>query len=50
VTRGSSSRVEHYELLSGQGKVRVVVYRLENGQDVLDYIWQHLPEQVRQAQ
>jgi hypothetical protein len=47
VTRGSSSTVEYYELFSPRGKVVVVAYRLENGQQVFDYIWQHLPEQAK---
>jgi hypothetical protein len=50
VTRGSSSTVEHYELRASGSKVIVAVYRLENGQQVFDYIWQHLPEQVRVKQ
>ena len=42
VTRGSSSRVEHYELFSPKGKVVVAAYRLENGEAVMNYVWQHL--------
>ena len=52
VTRMSGSSTpmaEHYELASPKGKVIVAAYRLENGDQVLDYIWQHLPEQVRVA-
>jgi hypothetical protein len=47
VTRGSSSTVEHYELVSPKGKVVVAIYRLENGQQIFDTIWQHLPEKVK---
>jgi hypothetical protein len=47
VTRGSSARTEHYELFSAQGKVVVAAYRLENGDQVLDYIWQRLPEEAK---
>ncbi len=47
VTQGSSSTVEHYELHSPQGKVNVAAYRLEDGEAILDYIWQHLPEAAK---
>lgn len=52
ITRGKGGSVlsEHYELKHPNGKVIVAPYRLENGDQVLDYIWQHLPEQVRQPQ
>lgn len=43
VTRGSSSTVERFELLSPKGKVVIVVYRLVDGQAVFDFITQHLP-------
>jgi len=44
----TSNTTEHYELKSPKGKVLVVVFRLENGSQVLDYIWQRLPEQAKQ--
>ncbi len=51
ITRqGSATLSEHYELKYPKGKVVVAPYRLENGDQVMDYIWQHLPEQVRQPQ
>jgi len=49
VTQGSSSTVEHFDLHSPKGKVSVAAYRLENGDAVLDYIWQRLPEAAKQA-
>jgi hypothetical protein len=49
VTRGSSSTVEHFELRSSKGKVVVAAYRLVDGEQVLDYIWRHLPEQAKQG-
>ena len=49
VTRGSSTPVERFELKSRKGKVIVVVYRLVDGEKVLDYIWRHLPEQAKQG-
>ena len=49
VTRGSSSGVESFQLDSKQGKVSLVVYRLENGEQVFDYIWRHLPDAAKQA-
>ena len=49
VTRGSSSTVERFELQSSKGKVVVVAYRLVDGEQVLDYIWRHLPEQAKQG-
>jgi hypothetical protein len=47
VTQGSSSRVEHFELISPKGKVIVAAYRLEDGAQVMEYIWQHLPEAAK---
>jgi len=41
---------EHYELSGSQGKVVVAPYRLENGAQVFDYIWRHLPQAVREPQ
>ena len=45
----TGSKTEHYELSSLKGKVVVAIYRLENGAQVFEYIWQHLPEQVKRA-
>ena len=45
-----SVRTEKYELRHPQGKVDVVIYRLENGSQVFDYIWDHLPELTRNPQ
>ncbi len=47
VNRGSAG-IEKYELQYPQGKVDVVVYRLEQGQQVLEYIWKRLPDQIKQ--
>ena len=33
-----------------KGTVAVVVYRLQEGQQVLEYIWQHLPETIKAEQ
>ena len=41
---------EHYELRGSQGKVIVAPYRLENGSQVFDYIWQRLPPPIREPQ
>lgn len=41
---------ERYDLHSPKGTVAVVVYRLVNGAQVLDYIWQRLPESVKHTQ
>ena len=46
----TSNTTEHYELSSSEGKVIVVLYRLENGPQVFDYIWRHLPQRVREPQ
>ncbi len=40
-------RTEHYELRHAGGKVIVAEYRLENGPQVFEYIWRHLPEQAK---
>lgn len=37
---------ERYDLHYADGVVPIVVYRLENGPRVLDYILEHLPETV----
>jgi hypothetical protein len=41
---------EHYELRGSKGKVIVAPYRLENGSQVFDYIWQRLPQHIRETQ
>jgi hypothetical protein len=46
----TSNKTEHYELNSPKGKVIVVLYRLENGAQVFDYIWRRLPERIRAPQ
>ncbi len=48
VTRlNSGGTTVHYELKHPQGKVVVAVYRLQDGQQVFDYIWQRLPERAK---
>ena len=49
INRGAAT-TEHYELRYAKGKVVVAVYRLENGPQVFEYIWQHLPEQAKEPQ
>jgi len=46
----SGPGVVHYELKHPKGKVIVAPYRLENGDAVLDFIWERLPEQAKHAQ
>jgi hypothetical protein len=46
----TGAKTEHYELRHPKGKVIVAVYRLENGSQVFDYIWGHLPEQTKVLQ
>jgi hypothetical protein len=46
----SAAKTEHYELFHPGGKVIVAEYRLENGAQIMDYIWNRLPEQARKAQ
>ncbi len=45
----TSATTTHYELQSPKGKVVVAPYRLEDGDKVFDYVWQHLPEQAKKA-
>jgi hypothetical protein len=40
----------HYELKHSNGKVVVAAYRLVDGDTILDYVWQHLPDQAKQSQ
>jgi hypothetical protein len=51
-TAGSGSGVttERFELQSGQGNVYIVLHRLENGPEVLNYIWERLPVQAKPVQ
>ncbi len=44
---GSSSGVEHFEFSYPKGKLIVAAYRLEDGDRILDTIWQHLPESAK---
>lgn len=43
-------RTEHFELFHPGGRVVVAEYRLVDGSQVLDFIWNHLPEPVKQSQ
>ena len=47
VTRVQNTWVERYDLHSPKGKVAVVVYRLQNGPEVLAYIQQRLPDKIK---
>jgi hypothetical protein len=49
-TKVGSTRTEHFELASPKGKVVVAAYRLVSGENILNYIWQRLPERAKQAQ
>lgn len=49
-TKVGSTRTEHLELSFPKGRVVVAAYRLVNGEQVLSYIWQRLPERAKQAQ
>jgi hypothetical protein len=49
INRGAA-KTEHFELRHAGGKVVVAEYRLENGAQILDHLWNHLPEQVKRAQ
>ena len=46
----TNTKTEHYELSGYKGKVIVVLYRLEQGAQVFDYIWRRLPERVKAPQ
>ncbi|HET9906157.1 MAG TPA: hypothetical protein VFQ23_05940 [Anaerolineales bacterium] len=46
----TSTTTEHYELSGPNGKVVVAPYRLENGNQVFDFIWRRLPERIKQPQ
>lgn len=47
VSRTSSAGTVHFELFSPKGRVIVAPYRLEDGDAVLNYIWQRLPETAK---
>jgi hypothetical protein len=47
ITNVNGTVTERFELHSPQGKVPVVVYRMENGPQVLQYIWERLPESAK---
>ena len=49
VTKVQGTVTERYEFRSPKGVVPVVVHRLERGPEALQYIWDRLPEKVRQA-
>lgn len=44
---GTGPGMEHFELTHAKGRVVVAPYRLENGKQAFDYIWQRLPEQAK---
>src|SRR5215207_8295989 len=46
----TSTKTEHYELSGSKGKVVVAPYRLENGTQVVDYIWLRLPQGIIEPQ
>ncbi len=48
IQRGAA-KTEHFELTYPKGKVIVAPYRLEDGGQVFDYVWQRLPAQARQS-
>ena len=47
ITRVQGTTTERYDLHSPKGTVSVVVHRLQEGTQVLEYIWQHLPESAK---
>jgi hypothetical protein len=49
IGRGGGT-TEHYELKYPKGKIVVAAYRLVDGDRLLDYIWQRLPDQAKRAQ
>jgi hypothetical protein len=50
VTNVNGTITERFDLHSEKGKVPVVVYRLMDGPQVLQYIWERLPEKAKLAQ
>jgi hypothetical protein len=49
ITKVGGGKTEHFELSYPQGKIVVAPYRLVDGQQILDYIWQRLPAASKQA-
>lgn len=47
--QGSSVTTERYDLHSPKGKVSIVVHRLVDGDKVLQYVWERLPEHAKTA-
>ena len=45
----SGGKTEHYELRYPKGKIVVAEYRLVDGEQVFDYIWQRLPAGIKQS-
>ncbi len=43
----TGSTTEHFELSSPKGRVVVAPYRLVDGEKIINYIWQRLPEQAK---
>jgi hypothetical protein len=43
----TGAKTEHYELKFPKGKIVVAPYRLENGDQVLEYVWRRLPAQAK---
>ena len=50
ITNVQGTITERYDIHSPKGTVAVVIYRLQEGQQVLEYIWQHLPETLKGEQ
>lgn len=47
ITTVQGTTTERYDLHSPKGTVAVVIYRLVDGEQALDYIWQRLPEATK---
>ncbi len=50
ITRVQGTITERYDLHSPKGTVSIVVHRLVDGDKVLQYIWEQLPEHVKTAE
>ncbi len=50
ITMVQGTTTERFDLHSPKGTVAIVVYRLVDGSQVMDYIWQRLPESVKHTQ
>lgn len=46
---GSGITTERYDLYSPKGTVSIVAYRLVDGDKILQYVWERLPEHVKTA-